>query len=102
LSLDERVTIEKMGGCGHSIREIAAYLGRSPSTISREVRRGLFSADAFGTAYKPYRDPRLMDDEARRRRLAAVGAAMKSNPPGSDYWDESAQIDAIGGGVDGL
>ena len=59
LSLDERVTIEKMGGCGHSIREIAAYLGRSPSTISREVRRGLFSADAVGTAYKPYRDPRL-------------------------------------------
>ena len=45
---------------------------------------------------------RLMDDESRRRRLAAVGAAMKSNPPGSDYWDESAQIDAIGGGVDGL
>ena len=59
LSADERTTIEKMGGCGHSIRQIAIFLGRSPSTISREVRRGLFSADAAGTAYRPYRDPRL-------------------------------------------
>ena len=59
LSIDERVTIEKMGGLGHTIRQIASHLGRSPSTISREIRRGLFSADALGTAWKPYRDPRL-------------------------------------------
>ena len=44
---------------------------------------------------------RLMDDEARRRRLAEVGAAMRDNPPGEDYWAEFAQFDAIGGGVDG-
>jgi len=40
LSIDERVTIEKVGGLGHSIRQIASHLGRSPSTISREIRRG--------------------------------------------------------------
>jgi IS30 family transposase len=59
LSADERTTIEKLGSEGESIRGIARRLGRSASTISREVRRGLFSAAAVGTAYKPYRDPRL-------------------------------------------
>jgi predicted AAA+ superfamily ATPase len=48
-----------MGSEGKSIREMARELGRGPSTVSREVRRGLFSAGAAGTAYKPYRDPRL-------------------------------------------
>lgn len=59
LSADERTVIEKMGSEGASVRQIASHLGRSPSTISREIRRGLFSAAAVGTFYKPYRDPRL-------------------------------------------
>jgi IS30 family transposase len=59
LSADERLVIEKLGSEGKSIRAMARHLGRSPSTISREVRRGLFSAAAVGTCYKPYRDPRL-------------------------------------------
>lgn len=59
LSLADRTTIEKMGQEGCSFRQIARRLGRSPSTVAREVRRGVFSADAVGTAYKPYRDPRL-------------------------------------------
>jgi IS30 family transposase len=57
--LSERTTIERLGAQGASLRFIAGELGRSASTISREVRRGMFSADAVGTAYKPYRDPRL-------------------------------------------
>lgn len=44
---------------------------------------------------------RLMDDEARRRRLKDVGAAMRLHPPEDDYWKEFAEIDAVGGGVDG-
>jgi IS30 family transposase len=59
LSAEERLVIEKLGSEGKSIRAIARHLGRDPSTISREVNRGLFSAAAVGTAYKPYRDPRL-------------------------------------------
>ena len=59
LSLEDRVAIEKMGADGLSLRQMARRLGRAPSTVSREVRRGVFSADAVGTAYKPYRDPRL-------------------------------------------
>jgi IS30 family transposase len=59
LSAGERLVIEKLGSEGASIRAAARFLGRSPSTISREVRRGVFSAAAVGTVYKPYRDPRL-------------------------------------------
>ncbi|MDR1634347.1 MAG: helix-turn-helix domain-containing protein, partial [Bifidobacteriaceae bacterium] len=43
----------KMGSEGKSIREMARELGRGPSTVSREVRRGLFSAGAAGTVAHP-------------------------------------------------
>ncbi len=39
LSLEERCAIASLRSEGHSVRQIAADLDRSPSTISREVRR---------------------------------------------------------------
>src|ERR1700745_1286858 len=39
LSLSEREEISRGLGVGRSLRSIARQLGRSPSTISREVRR---------------------------------------------------------------
>ena len=39
LSLAEREDVSRALVAGHSIRSIAATLGRSPSTISREIRR---------------------------------------------------------------
>ena len=39
LSQDERIEIADLRRAGLSIREIAAQLGRAPSTISRELRR---------------------------------------------------------------
>lgn len=39
LSLEERCSIAQRHGAGQSIREIAAALGREPSTICREVNR---------------------------------------------------------------
>ena len=39
LSLAEREDVSRALVAGHSIRSIAAMLGRSPSTISREIRR---------------------------------------------------------------
>jgi IS30 family transposase len=41
LSLLERQRIATLHGQGHGVREIARRLGRSPSTISRELRRNL-------------------------------------------------------------
>jgi transposase, IS30 family len=39
LSLDERCTIAGLRGEGRSLRQIAAALGRPPSTVSRELKR---------------------------------------------------------------
>jgi transposase, IS30 family len=39
LSRDERYEIARLHDLGHSMRSIAGRLGRSPSTISRELRR---------------------------------------------------------------
>lgn len=57
LSEDERIRLADLRREGRSIREVAALLGRSPSTISRELRRG---ADQAGR-YRPH--------EAHRRAL---------------------------------
>ena len=39
LSEDDRVAIADLRGAGFGVRAIAAQLGRSPSTVSRELRR---------------------------------------------------------------
>lgn len=42
LTASERVLIDGLRFRGHrSIRQIAAVIGRSPSTVSRELRRNL-------------------------------------------------------------
>ena len=41
LNLEERVTIKVLLQQGKSKRAVARYLGRSPSTIHREIRRGI-------------------------------------------------------------
>ena len=48
LSLDERCTVARLQAEGRSIRQIAAALDRSPSTIARELKR-----NGSKTAYKP-------------------------------------------------
>ncbi len=49
LSLEERCEITRLQAGGRSVRQIAAALDRSPSTISRELRRN--SGPAVG--YRP-------------------------------------------------
>lgn len=50
LSQDDRIEIADLHHAGVSIRQIAARLGRAPSTISRELRRNSFN----GGAYRPF------------------------------------------------
>lgn len=52
LSLDERCEIARLQGAGCSIRQIAAALDRSPSSVSRELRRNTGSGPRAGP-YKP-------------------------------------------------
>ena len=48
LSEDERIKIADLHRAGHGVRDIAARTGRSPATISRELRRNRDSS-AVGT-----------------------------------------------------
>jgi IS30 family transposase len=49
LSLLERQRIASLRGRGHGVREIARRLGRSPSTVSRELRCNLRPHDHEST-----------------------------------------------------
>lgn len=51
LSLDERCTISILQKEGKSIRQIAAALARSPSTISREIKRNKTKTKGYEAGY---------------------------------------------------
>jgi len=56
LSEDERVTIGDLRRRGNTVRAIATELGRSPATVSRELRRNL---DPGSAQYRPFTAHRL-------------------------------------------
>jgi IS30 family transposase len=51
LSLDDRCSIASLHSQGRSIRQIAAALDRSPSTISRELKRNAGRQVGYKPAY---------------------------------------------------
>ena len=60
LSSEERILIEKLHCEQHlSVRKTAERIGRDKSTVSRELRRGLWFASNESEAYRPYRPKRL-------------------------------------------
>ncbi len=63
LSEDERVTIADLRVRGLTVRAIAAELGRSPATVSRELRR---NADPGSGQYRPFTAQRLAADRRAR------------------------------------
>src|SRR6059036_2353021 len=65
LSLEERIEIYRLHAGGKSQKSIAASLGRSPSTISRELRRNAKPSKLWPGGYKPARAQQLAE---RRRR----------------------------------
>jgi transposase, IS30 family len=70
LSLEERCSIARLQAEGRSIRQIAAALDRTPSTISREVRRNR----GREVGYKPG----YAQDQAKARRW--VGCRLDREP----------------------
>jgi IS30 family transposase len=78
LSFAEREEIAMLRACGGGVREIARQLGRSPSTISRELRRNAATrSGAF--AYRATTAQWHADVRARRPKPAklAVNAALR-------------------------
>jgi IS30 family transposase len=63
LSRDERYELARLRECGLSVRAVAARMGRSPSTISRELAR---NADRRSGGYQPERAHRLAWERQRR------------------------------------
>src|SRR3984893_1151307 len=51
LSLDDRCEIARLQGSGCSVRQIAAALDRSPSTISRELNRNRGAQAGYRSGY---------------------------------------------------
>ena len=60
LAIEERCELARLHAAGHSIRQIAASLDRSPSTVARELRRN-------GSKSQDYR-PSYAQQQARARR----------------------------------
>lgn len=71
LSLEERDRITDLKAGGFSLRAIAEALGRSPSTIIREVRRN------SSPAYMLYMSHRAHDRAVRRKEEAAKRPRLK-------------------------
>ena len=65
LRLKERIEIDRLRAAGRSLRSIGAELGRSPSTISRELQRNARATNAWRAGYEPERAQALAE---RRRR----------------------------------
>jgi len=64
LTLTERFELDRGRSDGRSLRAIAAALGRSPSTLSRELRRNSETTKVWSGGYEPAR----ANDLAERRR----------------------------------
>jgi len=72
LSLNERETISRGLCVGQSLRMIAKSLGRSPSTISREVKR-----NGGSTAYRAYKADAAADKRAQRPKACKLSKNLK-------------------------
>jgi IS30 family transposase len=79
LSVDERVVIADGLAAGRSMRAIAAGLGRSPSTISREVARNATTGNRGWASDRQYR-PYGADVKARTRRLRPRPGKIAASP----------------------
>jgi IS30 family transposase len=51
LSLEERCRISILQGEGHSLQKIAATMGRSASTLSREIKRNISKTKGYDVSY---------------------------------------------------
>lgn len=68
LSQDERIAIADGLRAGESIRSIAGKLGRSPSTISREIRSSTGPTGSYG----PYRAQQISTSRLKRPKARKV------------------------------
>lgn len=73
LTLEERIMLGELRKRGHSLRAIAAELGRSPSTVSRELRRNQ-RAEKWRKRYFPHSAQRQYQARIRQERCGKYGS----------------------------
>lgn len=76
LSEEERQIIQIEIGNGTGIRAIATMLGRSASTISREIKRNTWFPSNENGSYRPYR-PKHLKTGPRTGRYHIAGPAQR-------------------------
>ncbi len=113
LSLDERMVIADLRRARWTLRDIADELGRSPSTISRELRRNAddrgryLPASADKAAVERISRPRarsprnarpfMVDDVRRLDRLRPwLAHAFRRSPSGDGHQGDEASISTAG------
>ena len=79
LSEDERLKIQGGLSQGWPIRKIACEIGRSASTVSREIRRNTWFPSNDCEAYRPYRPAGLKTDDWTGRYYVAHQAQKKAH-----------------------
>ena len=76
LSEEERQVIQIEIGNGTGIRAIGAMIGRSPSTVSREIKRNTWFPSNESESYRPYR-PRWLKTGPWTSRYYIAGPAQR-------------------------
>lgn len=93
LSEEERQVIQIEVGNGASIRGIGAMLGRSPSSISREIKRNTWFPSNENESYRPYRPKRLKAGPWTGRYYIAGPAQRKADRRSAfGHWEADSVI----------
>ena len=80
LSEEERQVIQIEIGNGAGIRAIGAMIGRSPSTVSREIKRNTWFPSNESESYRPYRPRRLKTGPWMSRYYIAGAGPAQGRP----------------------
>jgi IS30 family transposase len=76
LSLDDRCEIARLSANGSTVREVAAALDRSPSTISRELKRNRGAQVGYRSGYAQQQTRARRWKGSRLEREASLRAAV--------------------------
>lgn len=94
LDRDERYELARLRDAGHSVREIGRWMGRSPSTISRELRR---NRDRRTGHYFPERAHRLAWERQRRPKESKLSGNARLRRQVQQMLDTRYSPDQIAG-----
>ena len=68
LTLDDRCEIARLFANGNSVRQIAAALDRSPSTVSRELKRNRGATETGAASEEVLNSAKTLSSESARLR----------------------------------